>query len=92
VSFWKFLRFNQRLENIFLGPRSQYVIAFRSKAPEDFDYLFRGLAGTVNNFRKAPPDLPVMVHAGKPQILERQMAKFFNCLVDTNFVVFDLFK
>jgi len=52
--------------------------------------LFRGLAGAVNNFRKAPPDLPVMVYAGKTQILERQMTKFFNRLVDTGFAAFDL--
>jgi hypothetical protein len=31
-----------------------------------------------------------MVHAGKTQILKRQMAKLFNCLVDTGFAAFDL--
>jgi len=29
----------------------------------------------------------MVVHAGKAQILERQMTKFFNCLIDTGFAV-----
>jgi hypothetical protein len=31
-----------------------------------------------------------MVYAGKAQILERQMAEFFNRLLDVNFAAFDL--
>jgi hypothetical protein len=54
--------------------------------------LFRGLVGTVNNFGKPTPDLPMMVNARKSQILERKMAKLFDRLVYTNCAAFDLFK
>jgi hypothetical protein len=77
---------------MFLRPRSQHVIAFRCKTPEDFDYLLRGFVRTVNNFGKSTPDLTMMVDARKSQILERKMAKLFNRFVYINCAVLDLFK
>jgi hypothetical protein len=68
----------------------QDIIAFLSEVREDFNYLFSGFAGAINDFREAAANLAVMVYAGKAQILERQMAKFFNRLLDVNFAVFDL--
>jgi hypothetical protein len=32
----------------------------------------------------------MVVNAGKPYVLKRQMTEFFNRLVDTNFAVLDL--
>ena len=65
------LRIRQGFENIGLGPGRQYVIAFGGETLEYLDYVFGGLAGAEDDFRKAPPDLPMMVEACKAQILER---------------------
>ena len=63
--FGELLRIRQGLENIGLGPGGQYVIAFGGEALEYFDYVFGGLAGAEDDFRKAPPDLPMVVEARK---------------------------
>ena len=86
----EFFCFDQCFENILLCPGSQDIIAFFSEVREDFNYLFGGFAGAVNDFREAASNLAMMVYMGKAQILKRQVAKFFNCLLDVNFAVFDL--
>jgi hypothetical protein len=68
----------------------QDIIAFFSEVRKDFNYLFGSFAGAVDDFREAASNLAVMVYAGKAQILERQMAKFFNRLLDVNFAGLDL--
>jgi hypothetical protein len=76
---------------VWLGPGGQDVIAFCGQALEDSDYLLVSFAGAVYDFRKAPADCPMVVHAGKTQVLKRQMTEFFNRLVDIDFAALDLF-
>jgi hypothetical protein len=86
----EFFCFDQRLVNLLFGSCGQDIIAFFSEVREDFNYLFGGFAGAVNDFREAAANLAVMVYAGKAQILKRQVAKFFNRLLDVDFAGFDL--
>ena len=85
-------RIRQSLENIGRGPGRQDVIAFGGETLEYLDYVFGGLAGAEDDFRKTPPDLPVVVDAREAQILEWQMPKFLNRLVHSNFAVLDLLQ
>jgi hypothetical protein len=73
-----------------LGPGGQNVITSCGETLEYLDYVFGGLAGAENDFRKTPPDLPMVVDAREAQILERQMPKFLDRLVYTDFAVLDL--
>ena len=75
-----------------LSPRCQDVIASCREALEDLDYLFGGLAGTEDDLRKATPDLPMMVYTRKTQVLERQVAKFLDRLVDIDLAVVNLLQ
>jgi len=86
----EFFFFYQCLKNSPLGPGSQDVIAFFCEVREDFNYLLDSFTGAVDNLRKATPNLPMMVNAGKAQILKRQQPQFFNCLLDVNFTAFYL--
>jgi len=73
-----------------LSPRCQDVVASCREALEDLDYLFGGLAGTEDDLRKAAPDLPMMVYTRKTQVLERQVAKLPDRLVNRDFAVMNL--
>ena len=54
--------------------------------------MFGGFSGAEDDLREAPADLPVVVNAGKALILEGQMAKFLNRLIDIDLAVPDLFQ
>jgi len=82
--------FGKGLENVLLGSGGKDVIAFFSETGEDFDDLFGGFAGAVDDFRKTAADLAVMVDAGKTQILKGQVAQFLHCLLDVDSTSFDL--
>jgi len=86
------LRFFQSLEYIGFCPGGQYVIAFGGEALEYLDYVFGGLAGAEDDFRKTPPDLPMVVEAREAQILERQMPKLLDSLIDIQLIAFDLLQ
>jgi hypothetical protein len=87
---WKLFRFGQLLEYVFPGSCSQNVIAFGCQTSENFDNLFRSFIGTINNFRKTSPDLPMMVYACKSQVLEWKMPKLFDRLIDAGFTALNL--
>ncbi len=88
----KFFCFDQCLENILLCPSGEDIIAFFSEVREDFSYLFGGFAGAVDDFREAAANLAVMVHVGKAQILERQMAQPLDSLVNADVPALNLFQ
>jgi len=52
--------------------------------------LLCGFAGAVDDLGEAAANLAMVVYAGKAEVLERQVAKLPNCLVDTDIAVFDL--
>jgi hypothetical protein len=54
--------------------------------------VLSGLAGAVDNFRKTPPNLTMVVETCETQILERQMPKFLDCLLDIQLIVLDLLQ
>jgi len=73
-----------------LGSRSQNIIAFRSQAFKYPYYLLGGLTRTVDDFRKTPPDLSMVVNTRKTQVFKRQMSQLFNRVIDPDFAAFDL--
>jgi len=73
-----------------LGPGSQNIIAFGGKTLEYLDYVFRGFSGAEDDLRETPPDLTMVVNARKSQVLERQMPKLLDRLLDPDLVVLDL--
>jgi hypothetical protein len=52
--------------------------------------VFRRFARAEDDFRETPPDLTMVVNARKSQVLEWQMPKLLDRLVDPNLVVLDL--
>jgi hypothetical protein len=58
----KFVRFGKSFEYIGIGPRCQDIIALGGETLEYFNYVFGGLAGAEDDFRKTPPNLPMVVN------------------------------
>jgi hypothetical protein len=85
-------RLGDCFKDIFLGSGSQDVVALRRKRSENLDYLFVCLAGAVNHLRKPLANMTMMVNTRKTQVLERQMAKFLDRLVDGYIARFDLLQ
>ena len=56
---------------------------------EYFNNLLSRFARAINHLAEPTTQLPVMVHTRKTQILERQMPKLTNRLIDSDFIVFD---
>ena len=52
--------------------------------------MLGGLAGAKDDLGEAAPNLTMMVDAGKTKVLEGQMPKLFNSVVNTDLFVFDL--
>ena len=83
-------RFCQGVENIRSRPGRQHVIALGREALEYPDYVLSGLARAEDDLGEATANLTMVVDAGKSHILERQMPKLLNRLVDTNLAVLNL--
>ncbi len=86
----EFFCFSEGFKDGFLGPCGQDVVAFFGQRREDFDYLLRGFAGAVDDLGEAAANLAVVVYVGETEVLEWQIPKFPNRLVDTDIAVFDL--
>jgi hypothetical protein len=82
----------QLLEHARLSARGENVIAFGRQHLDDFYYLLGRFARAIYHFRKAAPDLPMMVHCREAGLLERQMPQPFNRLVDIDLTVLYLLQ
>ena len=60
-----------------------YRIGLKEKMHDSF-------AGAIDNLRETASELAVVVDTGKTEVLERQMAEFFNSFVDVYITGFDL--
>jgi hypothetical protein len=78
------------VKNAFFGSCGQDIVALCRQSREDFDYLLVGFAGAINDLRETLANLAMVVNAGKTEVLERQMTKLLDGLVDSYFTVFNL--
>ena len=62
------------------------------KAFENPDYLFDRLSLAEDHLGKTEPHSPVVIHAGKPEILGLKVLKHAACLLGEQAALFDVFK
>jgi len=88
----KLARGRQFVEHLWCCTCRQDIIALAGKGLEYPDDLLRCLTRTVNNLRKASPDLAMMIHAGKAKVLKRQVAEFIDRLFYLQLAALDLLE
>jgi hypothetical protein len=83
-------RCDQCIENIRLGSGRKDVVAFGGEGFEYLDDMVGRFARAVDDFRKAAPDLAMVVDAREAEILVRKVTKLFYCFGNLDSTVFDL--
>ena len=75
---------------MFFGAGGEDVVAGFGKRGENLDYLLVRFSRTEDDLCEAASNLPMMIQAGKIEVLERQIAKFFDRLVNSKLVGLDV--